>query len=360
MSDQSPAASERVVIGFLYATAWDGRGRAALEADLDALKALDPRIEVFEAAYVDPDDLRTKRGAAPQADFRALAPSLTAEQREAFARAEIVVALDLPYDMGTVAPRLRWVQGMGAGVSQLTSAGLADAGIRLTSAAGANAASISEFVIARLLQLWKRLPEIDAFAAEHRWQPTFGVEIAGLTLGIVGFGAIGRQVAQRAAALGLNVIACRRSGGAGVKDPDAQEVYGPDGLLDVAARSDAIVAAVPETADTVDLFDETFFASMRPGALFVNVGRGSAVVEDALADALRSGKLGGAAIDVVRDEPLGADSALWDVPGLLISPHSATSPNSFWANLQVLFRDNVQRYLNGEPLRNEVDARAGS
>jgi glyoxylate/hydroxypyruvate reductase len=98
---------------------------------------------------------------------------------------------------------------------------------------------------------------------------------------------------------------------------------------------------------------------MRPDALFVNVGRGSAVVEIALAEALRSGHLAGAAIDVTRQEPLPADSPLWDVPRLLISPHSATAPESFWTNLHELLRDNLRRYLAGEPLRNEVDARVG-
>jgi phosphoglycerate dehydrogenase-like enzyme len=116
---------------------------------------------------------------------------------------------------------------------------------------------------------------------------------------------------------------------------------------------------VPETAATVDLFDQKFFAAMRPGSLFVNVGRGSAVVEEALVEALASGHLAGAAIDVVRDEPLPSESALWTVPNLWISPHSATATESFWPNLHQLLRENVQRYLAGEPLKNEVDARVG-
>jgi phosphoglycerate dehydrogenase-like enzyme len=115
-----------------------------------------------------------------------------------------------------------------------------------------------------------------------------------------------------------------------------------------------VVSAVPETSATVDLFDAAAFGAMRPGAVFVNVGRGSAVVEDDLVAALRSGHLAAAAIDVVRDEPLPSSSPLWDVPNLYISPHSATSPDRFWANLHALFRDNVGRYLAGEPLRNEV------
>jgi phosphoglycerate dehydrogenase-like enzyme len=350
---------EPLVIGILYRADYEARPRADIEADFAALAAIDPRIELVDVRYVEPDELRTRRGANAAADLRAEAPELTDEQRAAFAKVEIALAMDLPFDVATIAPNLRWVQGMGAGVSQLASAGLGDAGIRLTTAAGVNAVSISEFVIARLLQMWKRLPEIDALAGERRWQPTYGREITGLTLGIVGLGAIGRQVARRARALGLQVIGQRRTATPGQTDPDVDHLLTPQQLPVLAARCDAIVAAAPETADTIGLFDATFFAAMRPGALFVNVGRGSAVVEDAMADALRSGQLGGAAIDVVRGEPLTAESPLWDVPRLLISPHSATAPESFWPNLHALFRDNVKRYLAGEPLRNEVDAHVG-
>jgi phosphoglycerate dehydrogenase-like enzyme len=290
---------------------------------------------------------------------RHLAPALTPEQAEAFARVEVVVAIDLPFDVATVAPRLRWVQGMGAGVSQLATSGLADAGIRLTTAAGVNAVSISEFVVARLLQMWKRLPEIDALAEEHRWQPTYGREVTGLTLGVVGLGAIGRQVARRGRGIGLAVIAQRRSARPGDSDPDVDELLGPGELDSLIRRSDAVVAALPETADTIGLFDADLFAAMRPGVLFLNVGRGSAVDEDALAQALHTGHLAGAALDVTSTEPLPAGSPLWDVPNLLISPHSATAPGRFWENLHELFRDNLKRYLSGELLRNEVDARVG-
>jgi phosphoglycerate dehydrogenase-like enzyme len=248
---------------------------------------------------------------------------------------------------------------MGAGVSQLVSAGLAAADIRLTTAAGVNAVSISEFVIARLLQMWKRLPEIDTLASEHKWDPTYGREVDGLTLGIAGLGAIGRQVARRARALGMTVLAQRRSARPGDTDPDVDELFGPGDLPEVLRRSDAVVAALPETADTIGLFDAKLFAEMPPGSLFVNVGRGSAVVEPALIEALQTGHLAGAAIDVASVEPLPPESPLWAAPNLLISPHSATAPAKFWSNLHELFRDNVSRYLQGEPLRNEVDARVG-
>jgi phosphoglycerate dehydrogenase-like enzyme len=343
-----------VVIAIMYPPHWDTRPAEQLERDVQALRDVDPRIHVVDARYVDPDGLRTRRGADPTADLRAEAPPVDDALRDALARAEIALAQDLPFDVATLAPNLRWVQGMGAGVSQLLSAGLGDAGIRLTSAAGVNAVSIAEFVIARLLQIAKRLPDIDRAQSERRWSPTYGRELAGSTLGIVGLGAIGREVARRGRALGLRVVAARQSWRPGMKDDDVDELYGPADLSTLLGASDMVVSAVPETSATVDLFDAAAFAAMRPGAVFVNVGRGSAVVEGGLVAALGSGHLAAAAIDVVRDEPLPASSPLWDVPNLYISPHSATSPDRFWANLHALFRDNVARYLAGEPLRNEV------
>ncbi len=348
-----------VVVGILYPTDWETRPRELLDADLSALASIDPRIEVLEARYLESSELRGRRGADPTGDFRSEAPELPSNVRDALARAEIVVAMDLPFDVGQLAPNLRWAQGMGAGVSQLASAGLADAGIRLTTAAGVNAVSISEFVLARLLQMWKRLPEIDALASQNKWEPTYGREVDGMTLGVAGLGAIGRQVARRARALGMTVLAQRRSARPGDTDPDVDELFGPGGLPELLRRSDAVVAALPETADTIDLFDAKLFAEMRAGSLFVNVGRGSAVVEPDLIEALESGHLTGAAIDVARTEPLPSDSPLWRAPNLLISPHSSTAPAKFWSNLHELFRDNVGRYLRGEPLRNEVDARVG-
>ena len=236
--------------------------------------------------------------------------TVTPAQRAAFSRVEVSLSLDLPFDVATVAPNLRWVQGLGAGVSQLLSAGLGEAGIRLTSAAG--------------------------------------------------LGGIGRQVARRGHGLGMLVLACRRSATPGSTDPDVDAVFPPEDLRAMLGRCDAVVAAVPETAATVGLFGPAEFAAMRPGSIFVNVGRGSAVDEEALIGALGSGHLRAAVIDVVVAEPLAQDSPLWDVPNLYISSHCSTSADRFFANLYALFRENVRRYLDGSPLLNEVDARIGT
>ena len=268
MTKQGP-----LVIGLMYPEDYEARPCQELDDDLAELRAIDPAIEITEIRFVDSYELRTQRGASPGADLRHLSPPLTPAQREVFSRVEVVLTLDLPFDVATVAPNLRWVQGLGAGVSQLLSAGLGEAGIRLTSAAGVNGVSISEFVVARLLQIWKRLPEIDAHQGRHLWQPAYGKEVAGSTLGVVGLGGIGRQVARRGHGLGMNVVACRRSATPGSSDPDVDVVFAPEQLHEMLSRSDAVVAAVPETAETVGLFGSAEFAAMRPGSIFVNVGR---------------------------------------------------------------------------------------
>ncbi len=346
-----------VVIAIMYPAEYETRPRQDLDDDLAALRAVDPAIEILEVPYVESTELRTRRGSSPGADLRHLSPALTPAQRDAFSRVAVALTLDLPFDVATVAPNLRWVQSLGAGVSQLLSAGLAEGGIRLTSAAGVNGVSISEFVIARLLQIWKRLPEIDSSQGRHLWEPAYGKEVAGSTLGVVGLGGIGRQVARRGHGLGMNVLACRRSATTGSTDPDVDALFPPEKLHELLGRSDAVVAAVPESAETVGLFGPAEFAAMRPGSIFVNVGRGSAVDEEALVGALGSGQLRAATIDVVAAEPLAEDSPLWEAPNLYISAHCSTSTDRFYTNLYSLFRENVRRYLDGSPLINEMDTR---
>lgn len=348
-----------ITIGIMYPDAWEVRPRAELEADFDLVRAVDPRVEIVDVRYVDPDDLRVRRSSDPAVDLRSAAPVLTDEQRRAFARVDVVLAQDLPFDVATVAPNLRWVQGMGAGVGQLVSAGLAGAGIRLTTAAGNNAVSIAEFVVGRILTHWKHERALDAKQAAHEWAALYGRELAGATVGVLGLGAIGSQVARRLKAFDVTVLATRRSYAPGMTAADVDELFGPDQLGEVLGRCDVVVAAVPETADSVDTMDAAAFAAMKPGAFFVNVGRGSFVVEEALIDALRSGQLGGAALDVARTEPLPADDPLWDAPNLHLSGHCASSGDRFYANLYKLFADNLRRFLADEPLRNEVDPGKG-
>jgi len=357
------APDDVITIGVMYPAAWETRPRAELDADLDRLRALDPRIRVEEVRYEDPTELRTLRGTAgadgDTTELRAMAPELTDEQLATLSRLDLVLTQDLPFDVGRLAPRLRLVQGLGAGVSQLVSAGLADGDIRLTTAAGVSAVSISEFAIARLLAAWKLFPRLDELQRAHDWSPVYGRELAGSTVAVLGLGAIGSEVARRLQAFDVHVLGVRRSYRPGMTTPHVDELFGPDDLHAVLGRADAVIAAVPETPESTHTMDAAAFAAMRPGAFFCNVGRGSFVVEADLIAALATGHLGAAAIDVAAVEPLPADDPLWDAPNLMISPHAAASAERYFANLHRLFRDNVARYLAGEALRNEVDPALG-
>ena len=349
---------DKVTIGILYPSEWYGDPEG-FAREVEALEQLDPRIEVIVERYDEPHELRSARGRPGADDLRDRTPALTDAQRAAFARLDIAIAIDLPFDVATHAPNLRWVQSVGAGTGQLQSAGLADAGIRLTSAAGANAVGIAEFALARVLQHWKNLRAIDASQARHEWSPAFGRQLAGATLGLIGLGAINSAIAARAQAFGVRVVATRRSATAGATAPGIDELFPTNELHTMLGQCDVVIAAVPETAETTGMIDSKALAAMKPGALFVNVGRGSLVDEPALIDALERGHLGAAALDVTSVEPLPADDPLWDAPNLYLSPHAAASPGALFVNLHQLFRENLSRYLADEPLENEVDVSRG-
>jgi phosphoglycerate dehydrogenase-like enzyme len=320
---------------------------------VEALRALSPDVDVVVAPYVEDHGVRAARSQRSLEELRARAPALTDEQRDAFSRAEVVLALDLPVGLGTFAPALRWVQAIGAGTDHFRGAELGP-DVVVTNAAGVAAVPIAEFVIGQLLAVWKRFDELADQQRRRVWKPAYGRQVSGLTLGLVGLGAIGTAVAERARALGIRVLAVRRRPGGADRPAVVDEVVGPERLHDVLARVDAVVVCAPATSDTQDLFDATAFTAMREGAVFCNVARGSLVDEAALLDALRSGHLRAAVLDVTRHEPLPADSPLWDAPNLRLSPHSAASLDHYVESVFELFVDNLGRYLRREPLRNVV------
>jgi phosphoglycerate dehydrogenase-like enzyme len=339
--------TETLTVGIFYPTGWN----SDLEADIERLRAIDPRIEVVVEEYLEPDEVRSGRGVPPYDDIMHLVPELSEAQRAAFAQAEACISLDLPFDIATVAPNLKWVQGVGAGIAQLESAGVHEAGITLTNGSGVTSAAISEFVWARILQIYKQTRALDDAQDAHEWRPVYGQQMEGQTVALVGFGPINQAVARLSKAFGLRVLCLRRSK---ADDPLIDEVFGPEDLHTMLAASDIVVGAVPESPATENLMDAPAFAAMPEGSVFINVGRGTFVVEDDLAAALESGHLRAAAIDVARSEPLPADSPLWTAPNIYISAHCSTDPTKLFFNLHRLFEDNLRRYVAGEPLRNVI------
>lgn len=322
-------------------------------AHVQRLRGLDPRVEVVTLP-VDPEsEWVTVVPKDPHDEPPPWARGVAEQRRQALERAEVLLALHTPKDLMRLAPRLRWVQGIGAGVEQFAKAGVPQGRVVVTNASGVSSGSMAEFVIGRLLQVWKRFREADRHQRAHAYERIYGRTFAGSTLGIVGMGSIGRAVAERTRALGLRVLGQRRSAG-GAPGP-ADELFGPDRLHEMLARCDAVVVAAPETPETFHLIDAAAFAAMPEGCVFVNVARGSLVDETALVDALRSGHLGAAALDVFEQEPLPPESPLWDLPNCYVSAHSSVSVDRYLEDVFDLFADNAARWLRGEPLRNQVD-----
>lgn len=328
------------------------------DADVEALaKRLEGAgrpVEILRAPYKENLRMRqARRGGRLPAALTGDAPEPSASVRAAWKRCEALLVLDLPAERLDEIPELRFVQAYSAGVEHLGAAALAARGVTLASAAGVAAVPIAEFVIARLLEVWKGTRQLEAMQRARALRRPDSRVIAGATLGIVGLGAIGRALALRAAALGMRVIATRRHperGGA----PGVADVYGPDGLHTLLAASDAVVLAAPGSAATRDLIDARALAGMRPGAVLCNVARGELLDEAALVDALSRGQLRAAILDVTRREPLPADDPLWDAPNLHLSPHCAAAPDAYDERLLALFVDNLRRHAAGEPVRNAV------
>jgi len=328
--------------------------------DVRRVAAIDARIETVVCPYMDSTDLRTAKRLEPESqELRARAPKLDAAQTAAFARAEILLGLDAPFDVAGVAPKLRWIQAMGSGVGQFAASRLAESGIALTNAAGVGAPSIAEFVVGRILAIWKDFATLAELQAKRSWTRHQGRLLSGATVGIVGLGAIGADVARRLKGFDVRILASRRTARPGMTAPFVDELVGPDGLHALLGRSDVVVLAAAGTPETENLIDAAAFRAMKRGAVFVNVARGNMVDEKALADALRSGQLAAAATDVALEEPLPAESPLWDVPNLYISPHSSASQDRYFDLCFELFLENLAAYVAGKPLRNLCDLAKG-
>lgn len=324
-----------------------------------AVAEIHPDVRFVPAPYVEPDDVRSARGAnRGRLPDGVTAPEIEEDHLATWRRAHVAIVWDLPADIATLAPDLGWIQTVSAGVDTIDLEALDTAGIKLTNARGLASTSISEFVLARLLQAWKQLRTLDEFQDRNDWGRGHGVEVAGKTVGIVGLGAIGRNVAKRLRAFDIEVLATRASARPGDIDADVDVLYPASELHEMLARCDAVVACLPTTDQTVDIFDERAFASMRPGSIFCNVGRGTQVVEQDLIAALESGHIGAAVLDVTRVEPLPPEDPLWSAPNLYLSPHAAASLDRYSENLEALIIENLRRYVAGAEMINEVDLSA--
>ncbi len=254
-------------------------------------------------------------------------------------------------------PRPGWVHTASAGVDRLLFPALVESDTVVTNARGIFDQPIAEYVAGMVIAMAKDFHATADLQRRREWRHRETRKVAGSRAVVVGSGPIGRRIGVTLTALGVEVDLVGRRGTDG--DPDFGRVHASESLPALLAEADWVVCAAPLTAATTGLFDADTFGHMKRGAHFVNVGRGAHVVEDDLVAALRSGRLGGAALDVFASEPLTADSPLWQVPGLLVSPHMSGDTVGWRDDLAEQFADNFDRWLAGEPLVNVVDKRLG-
>jgi len=261
------------------------------------------------------------------------------------------------------AARATWVQVTSAGVERcMTTDRILQGDVILSNMQKMSSPVIAEHVIAMTLALARNLPQLINHMESGQWaqgrgQTTNGMQsIGGKTMLVVGLGGIGTEVARRAAALDMRVLGTRRSSRDG---PDFVEYVGlSDEMYELAAEADFIVNALPITPQTTGIFDAMFFAAVKPGAHFINVGRGKSVITDELVAGLRSGQIAGAGLDVTDPEPLPADHPLWQMNNVIITPHVAWNGSNRDRHMLVL-RENLRRFVAGDALLNVVDPELG-
>ena len=300
-------------------------------------------------------------------------PQIEAEQRNTYKNveehirdAEIFFGWSLRGEQVRAARKLRWIHSTAAAVHQLMSPELRASDIVVTNARSVHGPVVAEHAIALMFALAKRLPAAVRYQQQQVWaqeqiscQHPHPTELAGSTLGLIGYGAIGSEVARSAAALGMSVLVVRLHP---QKESGAEReitTFALDRLDEVIAQSDFLVLAAPLTEKTRHIINAQHLARMKPEAYVINVARGALIDEAALTDALRNRLIGGAALDVFDHEPLPAGSPLWELDNLLITPHTAATTDKMWERHYALIQENLRRYLAGEPLLGLVDKQVG-
>jgi phosphoglycerate dehydrogenase-like enzyme len=283
----------------------------------------------------------------------------------AAADAEIYFGFGIARDLFLAAPRLRWVHSAAAGARASLFPEMRESEVTLTNSAGIYAEPLAEWAMAAMLHFARGFDVAARGKRERRWpydeMAAFGHpqrEVADSTIGIVGYGGIGRAIGRRAKALGTRVLAVRSRAGDDVPEW-ADEAFGPEGLAEVLGRSHYTVLSLPETSSTTGLIGAPELGWMRPDSVLLNLSRGGIVDEEALVDALRSGRIRGAALDVFREEPLPSDSPLWTLDNVLITPHTGAISPRFWERETDLMVRNIGHYLAGGRMENLVDKTRG-
>lgn len=321
---------------------------------IERIRAVDSRLDVV----YEPDLLPVPRYACDHVGTpRALSAAQEERWRSHLAAADVLFDFDYVRraELPALAPRLRWLQATSAGIGQFVKRmGYAASmpNTVFTTASGVHAVPLAEFCIMAMLNHYRGLEQMQADQRARRWERFATTDLPGKTVAVIGLGNIGREIARLGAAFGMRVIGSRV---AVAPMENVERVYGPGDLHAMLGEADVVIMTTPHTPATDRMLGAAQFAAMRDGAYFINIGRGATVDEDALIHALQTGQLAGAALDVFAEEPLPAASPLWEMPNVLVSPHSASTSDKENQRLTDLFCDNLRRFLDGRSLRNVLD-----
>ncbi len=345
----------------------------ALDDELvERIRSVDPaRIEI---ELLGSEQRKMLRGLYPSESERA---NVAQGLHDAFDRAEVVFGFwgtELHYALidaramgGNVpvatireaAPRLKWIQLTSAGADRLLNSGFVEQGITVTTVSGLHATPIGEFVIGAMLMWAKGAPRTMRAQLRHEWARFAPTEFYGKTVGVVGLGNIGDEVARLAKAFGCRVLGTRRSATGRGPAPNVDLVLPAGDLHELLRESDYVAICVPLTPETGGLIGEAELRAMKPSAFLVNIARGPVIVEEALVRALREGWIAGAALDVFEREPLPPESPLWDLENAIVTPHVSGGTEIYNQRATEIFCDNLRRYLDGTAMRNVVDPARG-
>ena len=275
---------------------------------------------------------------------------------EQLARTEIMLARPAPPGLLAKMPRLRWIQAITAGVEAWMLLPDLRPDIALTCARGTHRVQMPENILGALFHLTKPYVQASLDQRDRRWVRRVSEPLAGKTLGILGLGAIGQELARKAHALELRVIGTRRSQEA---LPNVDRVYPPEAMNEVLAQADFVLLLLPLTPETENIMNARRFKAMRSTAYLLNFGRGGLVVDADLVEAVQTKTIAGAVLDVYRKEPLPAEHAFWRTEGITVLPHIGGLVANRDEIVADLFADNARRFLAGEPMRELVDRARG-
>jgi D-2-hydroxyacid dehydrogenase (NADP+) len=330
----------------VMAPAFDGSAPHTDEETLKRIALAGPGINVVDASELAVAEHRGDANAKGKLDAM-------------LAKAEVIYGIILPQNLVARAPKLKWFQTMSAGVDRFSKMDIWESPVTITNVSGIHTTPIGEFAIEFMLMFAKGAPQCFRMQQKHEWKRFMPAVLRDKTVGIVGLGNIGREIARLSKAFGMKTIATRRSA---IKQQRARYV---DVLLPAAqlhqllSESDYVIVATPLTPETRGLIGEKELRAMKPGAYIINIARGGIIDEEALIRALDEKRIAGAGLDVVTSEPLPPDSPLWDYENVILTPHVSGGMEDYIGQATGIFCENLKRYLNGEKLLNVIDKKKG-